>query len=91
MDITITKVSGTGKVYLRFAEQSFDEDGLEQANKVGFKEIQAGKDPKVVLERAKTKSWKFGAQNRQTGLYSIDQVGAIVTAEVPAGELEHEA
>lgn len=87
IDITVTRESGTGRVYLRFSKTTFNEVGIETSRRNGFKELAKGTDPAKALAWAQERKWRFGTQNRQTGQYEVlEDVGA----EVAEGELVHD-
>lgn len=69
MNIEITK-SKKGGVFLRFTETIFDDIGLG-TTKIGFKEIQPGKDPEVVLTKARERNWLFGRPTMHPGIYEV--------------------
>lgn len=82
MDISLTRISNSGVQYLRFAERTFDKDGIESGNRVAFKAIHPDHDPLKALEAAKNRVWKFGTRNQQNGQYDINPVAAVAGAQV---------
>lgn len=85
-EFTLTKISGTGKQYIRVVEAQWLH-GFKASEKVGMIEIEPGDEAannaKLEALKAGKIQVQFGNQNRNTGFYetTLAFVGAPVAAE----------
>jgi hypothetical protein len=89
MEITKTKITSSDKQYLRFAEETWNEDGEMVGQKVGFVQVKPEKaDDLLKKYLSGEKKRVFGVQNN-LGNYEMILVGESTVAA--NGELVHEA
>jgi hypothetical protein len=87
MNITLTKITTTDKQYLRFAEETWNEDGEMVGQKVGFVQVLPEKaDDLLKKYLSGEKKRVFGTQNN-LGNYEMILVSESTVAAT--GELTH--
>ncbi len=92
MTITKTNLSKSGKQYIMFTEEEWDDDGERTGVKTGFVQVKPEKAD-LILEKYRTGAKKrvFGTVRDNQGNYEMVIPGAVTVVEAQAETIEHEA
>ena len=89
MTITKTKITSGDKQYLRFAEETWNEDGEMVGNKVGFVQVKPDKADELLAKYISGEKKRVFGTKDNLGNYEMILISESTVAAT--GELFHEA